>query len=47
MQDKWVEVVFPIAESVPETLSGDEIKLRAGELTNIRLLEGRTVFVHE
>ena len=32
---KWVEVVFPIAESVTETLSGEEIKLRAGEFKNI------------
>ena len=32
---KWVEVVFPIAESVPETLSEDEIKLRAGHLANM------------
>ena len=31
---KWVEVVFPIAESVTETLSGEEIKLRTGVLTN-------------
>ena len=32
--DKWVEVVFPIAESVPEVLSADEINLRAGDLAN-------------
>ena len=31
---KWIEVVFPIAESITETLSGDEMKLRAGKLTN-------------
>ena len=44
---KWVEVVFPIAESVPETLSEDEIKLRTGHLANIPDYCGRTVFVNE
>ena len=33
---KWIEVVFPIAESITETLSGDETKLRAGKLTNTK-----------
>ena len=33
---KWIEVVFPIAESITETLSGDEMKLRAGKLTNTK-----------
>ena len=37
---KWVEVVFPIAESVPETLSEDEIKLRAGHLANMPITSG-------
>lgn len=27
---KWLEVVFPVAESVTETLNEDEIKIRAG-----------------
>ncbi len=33
---KWIEVVFPIAESVPEILSGDEINLRTGKLSNVQ-----------
>ena len=35
-EGKWIEVVFPIAESVPEILSGDEINLRTGKLTNVQ-----------
>ena len=31
---KWVEVVFPTAESVPDTLSEDQIRMRTGILPN-------------
>ena len=31
---KWVEVVFPTAESVPDTLSEDQVRMRTGILPN-------------